>query len=131
MAVGRLAGKDNDKANEALLRALQDVQPEVRLAAAESAGELANEAYMPALHLRLWDESTQVAQCALAAIYKIGHTRALRELLTLENLPSYLREEILDFLLEAEPDEAANASNSTYETLTKEQPEDVDEEEPS
>jgi HEAT repeat protein len=113
MAVGRLAGKDNAKANEALLRALQDVQPEVRLAAAESAGELANEAYLPALQLRLWDESTAVAQCALAAIYKIGNTPALRELLTLENLPSYLREEILDFLLESEPDEAANAKNAT------------------
>jgi HEAT repeat protein len=106
LAIGRLGAKQGgEQVDHALLNALIDPSSTIRIAAAESIGELGEPHYLPALTQRLFDESQEVAQSALASIYKIGDTPALRDLLEHENLPHYLREEILDFLLETEPDD--------------------------
>jgi len=58
---------------------------------------------LPILHQRLFDENMEVAHAALTGVYRVGGMSALKGLLEIEELPRFLREEILDFLvLEAE-----------------------------
>lgn len=106
LALGKLSAPTDEKIFLTLTRAAADRSPVVRLAATESMGQTGNPAYLEPLQERLLDESMEVAQCALAGLYKLGGCETLRRLLTLEKLPNYLREDILDFLVELEEEEA-------------------------
>jgi HEAT repeat protein len=102
-----LSRPDREKALKGILSAIGDPASSIRLAAIEALSSIGDTSHLPLLHQRLFDENMEVAHAALAVLYQIGGMPALKLLLDVEELPHFLREEILDFLIiEAEdPDE--------------------------
>lgn len=111
-SVGKLAKEDGltqndrDKALEGILSAVNDPANAIRLAAVEALSSIGDASHLAILHKRLFDENMEVAHAALTGVYRIGGMPALKDLLEIEELPRFLREEILDFLvLEAEDED--------------------------
>lgn len=96
-AVGRI-GKPNRKATNSLILALNDEAISIRLAAVEALVSLGDNESMEALKERVFDESDEVAKSAIYAIYRLGGEAAIRDLLSRENLPRFLRDEMEGYI---------------------------------
>ena len=96
-AIGRI-GRPNRKATDSLLVTLQDEAPSIRLAAVEALAAIGDEDCLNALKGRVFDEDDEVAKAAAYAVYHLGGREAIDELLTRENLPRFLREELEGYL---------------------------------
>jgi HEAT repeat protein len=110
-AVGKLAkeeGLSQNERNQALngiLSAVNDPANAIRLAAVEALSAIGDFSHLAILHKRLFDENMEVAHAALTGVFRIGGMPALKALLDIEQLPRFLREEILDFLVLESEDE--------------------------
>jgi HEAT repeat protein len=96
-AIGRI-GRPNRKATDSLLIALQDEAPSIRLAAVEALGAVGDEDCLEGLKGRVFDESDEVAKAAIYTVYRLGGEAAIHELLTRENLPRFLRDELEGYI---------------------------------
>lgn len=96
-AIGRI-GQPNRKASDSLLKALQDEAPSIRLAAVEALGAIGDEDCLEALKGRVTDENDEVAKAAVYALYSLAGEGAIRELLSRENLPRFLRDEMEGYI---------------------------------
>jgi HEAT repeat protein len=96
-AVGRI-GQPNRKASHSLLKALKDEAPSIRLAAIEALSVIGEEDCLEALKERVLDENDEVAKAAVNAVYALAGEHAIRELLSQENLPRFLREEMEGYI---------------------------------
>lgn len=96
-AIGRI-GRPNRKANTSLIQALGDEAPSIRLAAVEALMTVGNEDCLEALTHCVFDESDEVAKASIYAVYRLGGEAAIRELLTRENLPRFLRDELEGYI---------------------------------
>lgn len=96
-AIGRI-GRPNRKVTYSLLAALQDGAPSIRLAAVEALSVLGDEDCVDALKERVFDENDEVAKAAIYAINVLGGKEAILDLLTRENMPRFLRDELQGFL---------------------------------
>lgn len=96
-AIGRI-GRPSRKATDSLLLTLQDDAPSIRLAAVEALGAIGDEDCLPALLNRVFDENDEVAKAAIYAVYNLGGEEVIHELLTRENIPRFLREELEGYL---------------------------------
>lgn len=96
-AIGRI-GRPNSKATDSLLIALQDDAPSIRLAAVEALGAVGDEECLEGLKSRVFDENDEVAKAAIYAVYRLGGEDAIHELLTRENLPRFLRDELEGYI---------------------------------
>jgi HEAT repeat protein len=90
-----------------VLQATTDPARAIRVAAIDALGNIGEDQHLPTLQAALFDEQMDVAHAALAGIYKIGGLSGIQALLELDELPHFLREEILDFILldAEEPDD--------------------------
>ena len=110
-SIGKLAKEDgltqNDrsKALEGILSAVNDPANAIRLAAVEALSSVGDLSHLTVLHKCLFDENMEIAHAALTGVYRIGGILALKGLLSVDELPHFLREEILDFLLLEAEDE--------------------------
>lgn len=107
-AMGRI-GESDRKATDTLLRSLMDDAPSIRLAAVEALGEIGDADCLPDLQKRIFDEDDEVAKAAILAIYHIGGEDSLEDLLTLENLPRFLREELEGYFLAGDSNDDEDA----------------------
>ncbi|MEM0951157.1 MAG: HEAT repeat domain-containing protein, partial [Cyanobacteria bacterium P01_H01_bin.74] len=96
-AVGRI-GKPSQKASHSLLAALQDEAPSIRLAAIEALAAVGDSGCIPELTTCIQDSNDEIAKEALHAIYQLGGEQAIRDLLKLDTLPRFLKEEGESFL---------------------------------
>jgi HEAT repeat protein len=96
---GSVQMDDKSKALDHIIKALHDDAYSIRVAAIEALASIGNETHLPMLKQALFDEHMDVAHTALVAVYTIGEIGELKQLLELEELPRFLREEILDFLI--------------------------------
>lgn len=96
-AIARI-GKPNHKATDHLLTALKDEAPSIRLAAVEALGEVGDESCVPLLSELIYDSHDDVAISAIAAIYNLAGERAIKDILTQDNLPQFLREELESYI---------------------------------
>jgi HEAT repeat protein len=96
-AVGRI-GRPNQKAADSLILALQDEAPSIRLAAVEALSAIGDEECLEPLKNCIFDENDEVAKAAIYAIYRLGGEDEIRELLTRENLPRFLRDELEGYI---------------------------------
>ncbi|MCE3234807.1 MAG: hypothetical protein K0Q50_987 [Vampirovibrio sp.] len=96
-AIGRI-GRPNQKANTSLLLALVDEAPSIRLAAVEALVTVGDEDCLESLVQCVFDENDEVAKASIYAIFRIGGEAAIRELLTRENLPQFLRDELEGYI---------------------------------
>ncbi len=96
-AVGRI-GQPHRKANHSLLNALKDDAPSIRLAAVEALGQIGDEDCIEPLKQCVLDENDEVAKAAVYALYKLAGEAAIRDLLSQENLPRFLREEMEGYI---------------------------------
>jgi len=96
-AIGRI-GRPNRKATDSLMTTLEDEAPSIRLAAVEALGTIGDEDCLEDLKRRVFDENDEVAKAAIYAVYNIAGEEAIHELLTRENLPRFLREELEGYL---------------------------------
>ncbi|WP_373531477.1 HEAT repeat domain-containing protein [Vampirovibrio sp.] len=96
-AVGRI-GQPSRKASDSLRKALNDEAPSIRLAAVEALGQIGDEDCVEALKNCVLDENDEVAKAAVYAVYTLQGEAAIRELLSRENLPRFLREEIEGYI---------------------------------
>ena len=96
-AIGRI-GRPNDKAADTLMASLKDEAPSIRLAAVEALGVIGDEDAIGSLRQCVLDEDDDVAKAAIYAIYNLGGEEAVRVLLSLENLPQFLRDELESYI---------------------------------
>lgn len=96
-AVGRI-GRPNRKASDSLILALRDEAPSIRLAAVEALVSIGNDECLESLSHCVFDEDDEVAKAAVYAIYRMVGEGAIRELLTRENLPRFLRDELEGYI---------------------------------
>lgn len=96
-AVGRI-GRPNRKATDSLLASLNDEAPSIRMAAVEALGSIGDPDCLEALAEKVFDEEDDVAKAAVYAVYNLGGEAAIRELLTRENLPQFLRDELEGYI---------------------------------
>jgi|GEM_PF-1859400 len=96
-----------DRAIVKMVDALEDNSPSIRAMAVEALGNIGSDEQAPLFQKALFDEQMEVAHAALASLYQVGGIEALKELLEIDKLPHFLREEILDFLLLDAEDEDA------------------------
>lgn len=93
-AIGRL-GSNHNKAQKALLEALNDDAASIRLSAVESLAEIGDESCIGVLRERLFDSDDDVAIAAASTLYQLGGEALIREILdTQENLPNFIRQEL-------------------------------------
>lgn len=96
-AIGRI-GKPDGKATDTLIYALSDEAPTIRLAAVEALETIGDGSCIPHLRPLIHDKDDDVAIAAIAAIYHLGGEAAIRELLTQEDLPQFLRDEMEGYI---------------------------------
>lgn len=96
-AVGRI-GRPNRKATDSLILALQDEAPSIRLAAIEALSAIGDETCVEALKGCILDENDEVAKAVIYAVYRLGGEEEIRELLSRENLPRFLRDELEGYI---------------------------------
>jgi HEAT repeat protein len=96
-AVARI-GRPSRKITDGLLEALSDEAPSIRLAAVEALGELGDPSCVEKLQARVFDENDDVAKAAIFVIYNLAGEEAVRELLSRENLPLFLRDELEGYI---------------------------------
>ena len=96
-AIARI-GRPTRKATDSLLAALDDEAPSIRLAAVEALGAIGDEECLAALQRRVDDADDDVAKAAVYAIYNLAGEQAIRDLLTRENLPQFLRDELEGYI---------------------------------
>lgn len=96
-AIGRIGNPDR-KATDTLIRALYDEALSIRLAAVEALGALGDEDVLEILSKRVFDEDDDVAKAAVYAVYQLGGEPAIRELLTHDNLPLFIKEELESYI---------------------------------
>jgi HEAT repeat protein len=96
-ALGRI-GRPNRKASDSLLSALNDEAPSIRLAAVEALSAIGNDSCLNALKEKVFDEDDDVAKAATYAVYTLGGEEAVRELLSRENMPQFLRDELEGYI---------------------------------
>lgn len=96
-AIGRI-GKPDRKAADTLVLALYDDAPSIRLAAVEALSAIGDPDCLEALSKRVFDEDDDVAKAAAYAVYHIGGEPAIRELLTHDNLPMFIKEELESYI---------------------------------
>ncbi len=116
-AVGKLASEENlsrnerQKALDGVLGVIDDKAVSIRLSAVEALGSIGDASHIPLLETKLFDENMEVAHSALASLYKIGGMPVIKAVLALDELPKFLREEILDFLLLNSEEDDDNEAN--------------------
>lgn len=96
-AIARI-GQPNRKASDSLLKALKDEAPSIRLAAVEALGVIGDTDCLEALKERVLDENDEVAKAAVYAVYTLDGEEGIRELLSRDNLPRFLREEMEGYI---------------------------------
>lgn len=96
----------HDEVVQSLLEALQDEAPSIRLAAIEALAELGDVQWLPVIKERVFDTDDMVAQGAIGAMYELGGDDVLTELLSMDTLPKFLREDVLEYLSIDEEDES-------------------------
>jgi HEAT repeat protein len=96
-AVGKI-GRPHRKATDSLLIALRDEAPSIRMAAVEALISVGDLDCLEALKERVFDEDDDVAKSATYAVYSLGGEEAVRELLSRENLPQFLRDELEGYI---------------------------------
>ncbi len=100
-SISRLMGEGNensDKVTESLLRALKDEASSIRLAAVEAIGEFDEDEFIEPLKAMVRDSADDVAIAAIHAVFRLGGETAIRDLLTLDNLPQFLRDEMESYI---------------------------------
>jgi HEAT repeat protein len=96
---GSVQVDEKTKALDRIVEAMHDDAYSIRVAAIEALSNIGDISHLPLLKKALFDEHMDVAHTALVAVYTIGEVDELKQLLELEELPRFLREEILDFLV--------------------------------
>jgi len=96
-AIGRI-GQPSRKATDTLIAALTDPASSIRLAAVEALGELGDQACLAELKMCVFDKDDDVAKAAIYAVYRLCGESGVRQLLTMDNLPQFLREEIESYI---------------------------------
>ncbi|MEB3286431.1 MAG: HEAT repeat domain-containing protein [Vampirovibrionales bacterium] len=92
-AIGKI-GRPHRKATDSLLYALKDEAPSIRLAAVESLAEIGDVSCLPVLQALIYDGNEDVACATVHAIYHLGGEEAIRLLLTLDDVPALIRDEM-------------------------------------
>jgi HEAT repeat protein len=97
-AIGRLGSNEN-RAQSALLDALEDEAVTIRLSAVESLGEIGDETCIPALKKCLFDADDDVAISTVATLFQLGGEPLIREILEQQdNLPHFVRQELESYV---------------------------------
>ncbi len=97
-AIGRLGARHN-RAQEALLEALEDEAPCIRLSAVESLKEIGDASCIPEVKKRLMDSDDDVALAAISTLYHLGGESLIRDILAeQENLPQFIRQEMESYV---------------------------------
>ena len=96
-AIGRI-GNPSRKATDSLLLALEDEAPSIRLAAVEALSALDDDDCLEEISKRVFDEDDDVAKAAVNAVYHLGGEPAIRELLTHDNLPRFIKDELEGYI---------------------------------
>lgn len=97
-AIGRLGSNEN-RAQQALLEALEDEGATIRLSAVESLAEIGDHSCIVAIKKRLFDADDDVAVAAASTLYQLGGEDLIREILkTQDNLPQFIREELESYV---------------------------------
>ena len=91
-------GEADRKAQDSLLYALKDEAPSIRLAAIEALEDIGDVNCIEHLTPLLSDSNDDIAIAAISAIYELGGENAIKDLLKLENIPQFLRDELLEYL---------------------------------
>ncbi len=91
-------GRPHQKATDSLLYALKDEAPSIRLAAVEALGVIGEPHCIGHLKTMLADKDDDVALAAVSAIYTLGGEPAVREMLALETLPQFVRDELESYV---------------------------------
>jgi HEAT repeat protein len=91
-------GRPTRKTTHGLMVALKDEAPTIRLAAIEALGTLGDESCLEEVQQCILDPDDDVACAAVNAVYRLGGERSIRALLTLENLPRFLRDELEGYI---------------------------------
>ena len=95
---GLCIGNPDRKATDTLIYALSDEAPSIRLAAVEALEAIGDTDCLAHIRPLIYDKEDDVAIAAIAATYHLGGEAAVRELLALENLPQFLRDEIEGYI---------------------------------
>ena len=96
-AIGRI-GQPSRKTTDTLMASLTDPAPSIRLAAVEALGELGDKACLSEMKMCVFDKDDDVAKAAIYAVYRLSGEAGVRELLGMDNLPQFLREEIEGYI---------------------------------
>lgn len=91
-------GKPTRKAKDSLMYALRDEAPSIRLAAVEALATLGEPDSLDVLQVMIYDSNDDVACTAVHAIYQLGGEQAVRQLLSLDNIPQFLRDEMETYI---------------------------------
>ncbi|MGE0199826.1 MAG: HEAT repeat domain-containing protein [Candidatus Melainabacteria bacterium] len=96
-AIARI-GRPHRKATDSLVEALQDEAPSIRLAAVEALEAIGETDCVQHLLPMVSDNNDDVARAAISALYELGGEQALQAIMAQDNLPQFLRSEIMDYL---------------------------------
>ncbi len=96
-AIARI-GKADNKATDTLLSALDDPAPSIRIAALEALEELGDQTCLLNIMPLISDRNDDVAVAAISAAYYLGGESVLHQLLAQDNLPQFLRAEVMSYL---------------------------------
>ncbi len=96
-AIGRIGNK-NTQAASSLIRVLKDDSPTIRLAAVQALESLGDPLTLDAVTQMILDKDDDVAMAAISAIFALGGEAAIRNVLALENLPQFLRDELESYI---------------------------------
>ena len=104
-AIGRLIQPEQTSADDKhrkivdnLRYALLDNAPSIRIAAIEAFVELNELDHLPLLIERLRDSHEEVALAAVPAIFQLGGEEAIQALLTRDDLPTFIRDEMETYI---------------------------------
>lgn len=101
-ALGKIDFSSNRRVITVFKNALLDESPQVRLNAVESLMNSNCEEAVPLIKKMLYDPDEEVSRSSVIALYNLEGKSALDEILSLENIPYYCKEEARSILEEEE-----------------------------
>ncbi len=104
-ALGKIDFASNKRVISVFKNALLDESPQVRLNAVESLMNSNCEEASGLIKDMLYDPDEEVARSSVIALYNLDGKKALEEVLALENVPYYCKEEAREILAEEETSE--------------------------
>ncbi|MBX2860508.1 MAG: HEAT repeat domain-containing protein [Vampirovibrio sp.] len=97
-AIGRIGSAGSRKATDSLIAALSDEAPSIRLTAVHALAQSGEEECLPYVRESVFDTADDVALAAVDAVFRLGGEEAIRDLLKLENLPKFVRDELESYI---------------------------------